>query len=65
MAFGVGKRVCAGETFAKNTLFLVLAGILQNFDIAVPENSKIPSPDETRTGFIRVAPEFRLKFLPR
>lgn len=63
--FGAGKRVCAGETFARNSLFLVATAIIQNFNIAPAKNERIPAPSETVTALIRYAPEFRLRFLPR
>ena len=31
MAFGAGRRVCLGESLAKNRLFLFSASLLQNF----------------------------------
>lgn len=65
LAFGAGKRVCAGETFSRNALFLVVSALVQNFDIVSPENEKVPLPSETRTGTFRYTPEYRLKFLPR
>lgn len=65
LAFGAGKRVCAGETFSRNALFLAVSALVQNFDIVSPENEKVPLPSETRTGTFRYTPEYRLKFLPR
>lgn len=63
--FGAGKRLCAGETFARNTMFLVASAIIQNFDIEMPSNSKMPSPSETCTGMLRYVPEYRLSFVSR
>lgn len=65
LPFGAGKRLCAGETFARNTLFLVLSALVQNFNIALPENGRMPKPNENCTGIIRYAPEYRLKFVSR
>ncbi|XP_063909187.1 probable cytochrome P450 304a1 [Zophobas morio] len=33
VAFGAGKRLCAGETYARQTMFLLMTGIFQNFTI--------------------------------
>lgn len=65
LAFGTGKRVCSGETFSRNALFLVASALVQNFHIEMPENEMMPLPSETRTGTLRYTPEYRLKFVPR
>lgn len=63
--FGAGKRLCAGETFSRNTMFLVFSALLQNFDITIPNDKKIPLPHEHCTGIFQYAPEYRLKFKTR
>lgn len=63
--FGAGKRLCAGETFARNTLFLVAAALLQNFTFEMPEGHRMPEPSETMTGVPQFTPKFWIKFLPR
>lgn len=65
MPFSAGKRLCAGETFSRNTLFLVVSALVQNFDIKMPENERMPLPDEHCTGIFQYAPKYRLKFVPR
>ncbi|XP_031625482.1 probable cytochrome P450 304a1 [Contarinia nasturtii] len=65
MPFGAGKRICAGETFARNTLFLLVSALVQNFNIILPANGRMPLPCETLSGVFRYAPEFRLKFVSR
>ncbi|XP_005183115.1 probable cytochrome P450 304a1 [Musca domestica] len=42
LPFGAGKRLCAGETFARNMLFLMTATILQNFSFVLGPNDKLP-----------------------
>lgn len=63
--FGAGKRLCAGETFARNTLFLVTAALLQNFNFEMPTGHRMPDRCETMTGTPRYPPKFWLKFIPR
>lgn len=63
LPFSAGKRVCAGETFARNTLFLLTAAIAQNFNIAMPEGEQMPL--KTSTGFLRQLPDFWMEFSPR
>lgn len=65
MPFGAGKRLCAGETFARNMLFLLTAGLLQNFNIAKPDNGTIPRLEENATGLIKTTPDFWVKMVPR
>lgn len=63
LPFGAGKRLCAGETFARNVMFLIVAAILQNFNIAMPKGAKIPM--KPFTGFLHRFPDFWVEFLPR
>jgi len=49
-AFGSGRRVCIGETLAKMELLLFTAALIQNFDIKVPEGSKINTDIEESAG---------------
>lgn len=67
LPFGAGKRLCAGETFARNMLFLYTAALLQNFDVSAPVGEVLPDPGmETQTtGTIKTPPDFRLKFTSR
>lgn len=60
--FLVGKRLCAGETHARNLLFLLISTILQNFDVSIPDESKLPHNDEYMTGFISIIPKYLIKF---
>ena len=45
MAFGAGRRVCLGESLAKNRLFLFAASLLQKFEFFSDENSSLPEVD--------------------
>jgi len=62
LPFGAGKRLCAGETHARNMLFLILSAVLQNFDISMPDESKLPRDDEIHTGVVSIVPNFLIKF---
>lgn len=57
-----GKRLCAGETHGRNLLFLVITAILQNFDISVPDVSKLPRESDFHTGVITFVPKYFIKF---
>lgn len=63
--FGAGKRLCAGETFARNTLFLFIAAFFQNFNIALAEGERFPSLSRNKTGLITYTPEFWIRATPR
>lgn len=67
LPFGAGKRLCAGETFARNMLFLYTAAVLQNFDVSAPAGEVLPVPaaEPIPTGIIKTMPDFRLKFTSR
>ena len=41
--FGVGRRVCLGESVARMELFLYLTALLKNFDFLLPEGTSPPS----------------------
>ncbi|XP_070208907.1 cytochrome P450 2F5-like isoform X2 [Littorina saxatilis] len=41
MPFGVGKRACPGESFAKSRVFLYVTTLLQHFDILPPTQHKL------------------------
>lgn len=61
LPFGAGKRLCAGETFARNAYFLVAAALIQNFKFKMPENETMPDVSETITGVVRLVPEYWLR----
>lgn len=65
LPFGAGKRLCAGETFARNTLFLFISAFFQNFNISLPAGEPFPSRDRNGTGLITYTPEFWIKVTPR
>ncbi len=55
-----GKRLCAGETYARNFLFLLFSAIFQNFNVSVPDESKLPR--QNKTGVVSYMPDHFLKF---
>lgn len=67
LPFGLGKRLCAGETFARNMLYLFLAAIVQNFEFSTVPGERMAHPERDRvaTGFTKTVPDFRLKFTSR
>ncbi|KAK2098917.1 hypothetical protein P7K49_024368 [Saguinus oedipus] len=43
LPFGAGPRSCIGEILARQELFLIMAWMLQRFDLEVPDNGQLPS----------------------
>lgn len=63
--FGAGKRLCAGETFARNTMFLIVSAVVQNFNLKQPPTDRLPDLNKRLTGLIISPRDFWLKFEPR
>ncbi|XP_055851542.1 probable cytochrome P450 304a1 [Episyrphus balteatus] len=56
--FGAGKRLCAGETFARNMLFLLLSSICQNFNVVLAPGENLPDMSKNVTGLIIAPPDY-------
>lgn len=63
--FGAGKRLCPGETFSRNSLFLICSALVQNFNIKEDIGSKLPKLEDRLTGIISMTPHFWVKFESR
>ncbi|XP_062540374.1 probable cytochrome P450 304a1 [Armigeres subalbatus] len=63
--FGAGKRLCAGETFARNTLFLMFSALMQNFNVTQRPGDPLPDVAKRITGVITSTEPFWLRFEPR
>ncbi|XP_062533833.1 probable cytochrome P450 304a1 [Armigeres subalbatus] len=63
--FGAGKRLCAGETFARNTMFLIVSALVQNFNIKQRPGEKLPDLGKRLTGVIISPPDYWIRFEPR
>ena len=55
--FGIGKRICMGESLAKNELFIFFVRILQRLEISVSKNAR-PNPKEYTSGITRIPKPF-------
>lgn len=62
--FGVGKRVCAGEAVARNTIFLFLATFFDKYSVSLPKGDPLPST-EALTGFTTAPKPFRVQINAR
>ncbi|XP_017464536.1 PREDICTED: probable cytochrome P450 304a1 [Rhagoletis zephyria] len=50
MPFGAGKRLCAGETFARNIMFLIVTALCQNFNFILAPSDKLPDLSKNLNG---------------
>ncbi len=51
LQFGADRRVCSGDVFAKNRLFLIITSIIQNFDLSLAPGKNKPNHD-CRRNFV-------------
>lgn len=63
--FGLGKRVCAGETFARQNIFLVFSALMQHFSLKLPAGHPLPDMDNFITGLNNSPNPFRVVMVPR
>lgn len=57
LPFGAGKRLCAGETFARNMLFLMITALIQQFDFTLEDGQELPKPEKNDCGVVLTAPD--------
>jgi hypothetical protein len=60
-----GKRLCAGETFARHFMFLILSALLQNFTVKGAPGKPKPSTDPDLPGVIVTKKDMWVRFEPR
>jgi len=53
--FSIGRRVCLGETLARDTLFLFAANLAQSFEVVVCQGQEKP-PLECQIGQLTLSP---------
>ncbi|XP_046567027.1 farnesoate epoxidase-like [Haliotis rubra] len=61
--FGIGKRSCPGQNFARSRIFMFIASIFQEFDILPPDDEPLPScnPATWEPGLILMPKYVRCK----
>lgn len=67
MPFGAGRRVCLGETLAKNRLFLFATSLVQNFFFQAEDEKNLPEvdPQAYEMGLVLHPKSFRLQAVHR
>ena len=61
--FSIGRRICMGESLAKNSLFLFFVRMLQR--ISFRQTLKIPNADDSYVGVTRSPKPFEVKVILR
>lgn len=61
----VGKRLCAGETFARNILFLITAAMCQNFEFVLGPDDQLPDLNTNLSGLIISPKDFWVQLSER
>ena len=56
--YGMGKRICMGESLARAELFIFSALVLQNFKIDLPVGHERPDPETDLAGVTRAPMPF-------
>lgn len=65
LPFGAGKRLCAGETFARNMMFLFISALFQSFSVRMPDGVRPYKFSENLTGMIRSTPDHWVELVAR
>ncbi|CAO2626572.1 Cytochrome P450 2B19 [Lemmus lemmus] len=65
MPFSTGKRICLGESIARNELFLFFTTILQNFSVSSPVAPKDIDLRPKESGLNNLPPTYQIQFLAR
>ena len=61
--FGIGKRICMGESLAKNELFIFFVRLLQRLEFTVTDPK--PNPKQYTTGITRIPKPFLVRVTDR
>ena len=61
--FGIGKRICMGETLAKNEMFIFFVRTIQR--VSFQETLNRPNPDNVIFGVTRIPKPFEVKVIMR
>ena len=65
MPFGLGKRICAGESLAVSELFIFFVMLVQRLRFNVPLSHSAPDVENYFAGFTRIPKPFHVSVSPR
>ncbi|XP_068086666.1 probable cytochrome P450 304a1 [Anabrus simplex] len=63
--FGAGKRLCVGETFSRQIMFLFTAGLLQHFTFEPDDPANLPPITAAHPGFSLTPVDIWARIIPR
>lgn len=66
--FGIGKRVCLGQTLAEKEFFIFFAGFMQQFELRIPEGHDLPTYDIDKyfcKEILRLPPQYSVNLIHR
>ena len=63
--FGLGKRICAGESLAVSELFIFFVMLVQRLKFNVPLSHSAPDVENYFAGFTRIPKPFHVSVIPR
>ncbi|KAG7307930.1 hypothetical protein JYU34_006546 [Plutella xylostella] len=64
LPFGAGRRLCAGETYARQSMFQVFAAFMQAFHVSAADGWT-PRPAPRLPGIITSIPDYWVRVTPR
>lgn len=65
LPFGAGKRLCAGETYARNMLFLFASAFFQAFSVGLSKGERPIDFKDNLNGILRTTPDHWVSVTPR
>uniref|UniRef100_A0A182SXB6 Uncharacterized protein n=1 Tax=Anopheles maculatus TaxID=74869 RepID=A0A182SXB6_9DIPT len=65
ISFSAGKRECPGQTYTRNTMFLIVATLMQRFNLSQTGSDPLPDISRRRTGLVYGPDDFWIQFVPR
>jgi hypothetical protein len=65
LAFGFGRRACAGRHFAEHILFILVVSVLATFDMSLPLEENGNPEAKFSSGLLSCVVFFRYTIIPR
>ena len=63
--FGIGKRICMGETLAKNEMFIFFVRMMQRVKFSIDQDGNVPDPENCIAAITRIPKPFQVKVSDR
>ena len=63
--YGIGRRVCMGESLAKDTLFIFVTTLVKNLKFENPVNHPKPDPENYTDGFTVIPHPYHVELICR